>query len=60
MTRKPNLTKAEKILKAARENPSRTCRDPNQIELFDHEKQQALRMLDEAIAKALADSEGQP
>jgi hypothetical protein len=60
MTRKPKLTKAEKILKAARENPSRTCRDPNQIELFDHERQQAFRVLDEAIAKGVADSESQP
>jgi hypothetical protein len=49
MAKKPRLTKAEKILKAARENPSPTCHDPRQTDLFD--------LLDEVVRAHLSDDE---
>jgi hypothetical protein len=49
--RRPRLTRVEKILKQARENPSQTCYDPKQIDLFDYEKRQAFATVDAAIAK---------
>jgi hypothetical protein len=57
MTKKPKLSKVERLLKQARLYPSPTCHDPKQIDLFDHEKQQAFIKPDESIRAYLADGE---
>jgi nitrate/TMAO reductase-like tetraheme cytochrome c subunit len=49
MSTTARMTPAERILKKARENPSRTCRDHRQIDLFEHAKQAAFARLDQAI-----------
>jgi hypothetical protein len=56
MTKRPKLTPAERLLQAARENPSKTCNDPRQITLFDFIKRQAFANLDEVIAATIATS----
>jgi hypothetical protein len=52
MAKKPRLTKAEKILKDARENPSPICHDPKQTDLFDYEKRQAFALLGVVVRAA--------
>jgi hypothetical protein len=51
--KRPKLTVVEKLLKQVRENPSRTCNDPRQIDLFEHQKRAAFAKLDEAIARII-------
>jgi hypothetical protein len=49
--RKPKLTRAEKVLKHARENPSPKSKDPKQLDFLDHAKREGFAKLDAAIAK---------
>jgi hypothetical protein len=57
MTRKPKLTRVEKLLEAARKRPSPTCPDRRQLDLIEYvstrEKLQAFACLDEAISEVL-------
>jgi hypothetical protein len=57
MAKKPRLTKAEKILKDHRENPSPTYHDPRQTDLFDFQKRRAFALLDEVVRARLSDDE---
>lgn len=54
----PKLSRVEKLLDAARKNPSRTCRDPKQLDLIEFAaaavKRQAFAVLDEVISETLA------
>jgi hypothetical protein len=52
--RKPKLTRVEKLLRAVRREPSKTCNDPRQLTLEDAIKQRALYKLDRVIEDTLA------
>ena len=50
------LNHAEALLRDARRNPSRMCRDPRQLDLDDFVMSQAFAQLDKSIKAALEES----
>ena len=51
------MTRGERILDDARNNPSPTCRDRRQLDLLDAIKQRAFAALDQSIKEVLAQAD---
>jgi hypothetical protein len=58
--RKPKLSRVERLLQAARRNPSSTCHDARQRDIIEfinnRDKLQASTRLDQAIPQVLKDA----